>query len=107
MQSRYCSLPVWRKLPARRREHIRPHVEHRQQVIAALRIEHRYNQRLLGEIEPRDGVERIEVRPHHSLEIRWGEYSGTFENVFIGPLPNSFPDALLVNCLRVMSIVTS
>ncbi|MNF03617.1 hypothetical protein D3C80_2029750 [compost metagenome] len=36
-----------------------------------------------------------------------GGYSGTLTNMFIGPLPNSLPGSMLVNCLRVMSMVNS
>jgi hypothetical protein len=36
-----------------------------------------------------------------------GGYSGTLTNMFIGPLPNSLPDSMLVACLRVISIATS
>jgi hypothetical protein len=32
-----------------------------------------------------------------------GGKAGTFTNMFIGPLPNSFPASMFVDCLRVMS----
>jgi hypothetical protein len=35
-----------------------------------------------------------------------GGYSGTLLNMFIGPLPNSLPGSMLVNCFLVISIVT-
>ena len=52
--------------PARRGEHIRPHVEHWQQVITAARVGNRNDHRLLGEIQPSRGVERVEIRPNGS-----------------------------------------
>jgi hypothetical protein len=55
--------------PARRREHIRPHVEHRQEVIPPARVRHGDDLRFFGEIEPRNGIERIEVDPHDHLQI--------------------------------------
>ena len=51
------------RAPARRGEHVGPHVEHRQQVIAAAGVGRRDDHRLLGQIEPAAGIERVEVRP--------------------------------------------
>ncbi|MCY1458169.1 hypothetical protein D9M71_755280 [compost metagenome] len=59
------------------------------------------------------------VRSSHAMEYKVskferttplkfaGGYSGTLTNMFIGPLPNSLPGSMLVNCLRVMSMVNS
>jgi hypothetical protein len=58
--------------PARRGEHIRPHVEHWQQVITAARIGNRNDHRLLGEIQPSRGVERVEIRPNNDFHVRCG-----------------------------------
>ena len=55
--------------PAGRREDVRPHVEHRQEIIPTVRVRRGDDQRFLGEIEPRDGIERVEVRAHDALEI--------------------------------------
>ena len=67
--------------PARRGEHIRPHVEHRQQVIAAVCIGNRHDHRLLGEIKPSRGVERIEIRPNNDFHVRWGILRNVCERV--------------------------
>ena len=56
--------------PARRGEHVGPHVEHRQQVVAPLRIGNRDDHRLLGQVEPGAGIQRVEVRPDHDLHVR-------------------------------------
>ena len=58
-----------RRAPARRREDIGPHVEHRQQVVASIGIRCRDDDRLLGHVEPGDGIQRIEVGAHDAFEI--------------------------------------
>jgi hypothetical protein len=55
-------------------KHVSPHVEHRQEVVAALCVSSRNDHRLLREVEPRDGIERVEVRPHDIAKVRRREY---------------------------------
>ncbi len=55
--------------PARRGEHVGPHVEHRQHVIAPAGVGGRDHHRPLGQIEPGAGVERVEIRPHDDLHV--------------------------------------
>ena len=94
------------RAPAGRGEHVGPHVEHRQQVIAPVRIGHRDDHRLLRQIEPGAGIERVEVRPHHHLHVRRRDMPATLANVFAGAeIPSGL--ATLVSCFRVTSIVTS
>ncbi len=52
---------------ARGDEHVGPHVEHRQHVVAAPRIRHADQQRFLRHVEPHQRIERVDVRPHHIL----------------------------------------
>jgi hypothetical protein len=58
-----------RRPPARRRENIRPHIEHRQEVISPVRVGCGNDLWFLGQIEPRNGIERIEVDPNDHLQI--------------------------------------
>ena len=67
--------------PARRGEHVGPHVEHRQQVVAPMRIGHRDDHRLLGQVEPGAGIQRVEVRPDHDLHVRRRERGKVGEGV--------------------------
>src|SRR5262249_8987264 len=46
-----------------------PHVEHWQKIITTISIGRRHNHRLLGQVEPGNGIKSIEVYPHHALEI--------------------------------------
>src|ERR1700731_4838887 len=55
--------------PAWRRKHIRPYVEHRQQVVASARIGDGDDHRLLRKIEIGTGVQGVEVGTHDGLEI--------------------------------------
>src|SRR5262245_60532047 len=57
--------------PTRRSKHVGPHVEHRQQIVAAPGIGHRNDYWLLADIEPSRRIQRIEIWPHHTLEIGW------------------------------------
>jgi len=56
--------------PAERGENVRPHVEHRQEIVAAVRVRRRDDQRLLGEVEPGARIEGVEIRPDDVFEIR-------------------------------------
>ena len=67
--------------PARRGEHVGPHVEHRQQIVAAAGVRHRDDHRLLGQIEPAARIERIEIRPNHDLHVGGGKRSDIGEAV--------------------------
>ncbi|MCY1425716.1 hypothetical protein D9M71_415110 [compost metagenome] len=67
--------------PAGRSEHIAPHVEHRQQVVAAVGIWSGNHQGLGGEVQPGDGIEGIEIRTHHALEIGWRVFGHADEHV--------------------------
>ena len=55
--------------PAGRSEHVGPHVEHRQQIVTAMGVRRGDNHRLPGQVEPRAGIKRVEVRPHDDFEI--------------------------------------
>ena len=55
--------------PAGRREDVRPHVEHRQEVKPPVRVRCGDDLSVLGEVQPRDGIERVEVRTHDDLVI--------------------------------------
>src|SRR6516164_1593754 len=52
-------------LQPKRRKHICPHIEHRQQVIAIGGVWGRNDHRLLGKIKPGRGVERVKIRPNN------------------------------------------
>ncbi|MCY1425546.1 hypothetical protein D9M71_413350 [compost metagenome] len=53
-------------------EDVAPHVEHRQQVVAPVGIGRGNHQGLGGEVQPGNGIEGVEVRAHHALEVgRW------------------------------------
>jgi len=43
-----------------------PHIEHRQEVIAATGVRDGHHHWLFGQIEPAAGIERIEIGPHHA-----------------------------------------
>ena len=53
-----------RGAPTRRGKYVRPHVEHRQEVITPARVRDGDDHRLLGEVEVSNGVQRVEIRPH-------------------------------------------
>ncbi len=55
--------------PAGRGEHVAPHVQHRHQVVAPVRIRHAEHHRFLGEVQPGRRIERVEVRPHHHPKV--------------------------------------
>jgi hypothetical protein len=55
--------------PARRGEHIGPHVEHRQKVVAPIGVGRRDHHRLFGEIKPAARIEGVEIRPHHHAHV--------------------------------------
>ena len=57
------------RAPAGRREHVRPHVEHRQEIVAPAGVRHRDDHGLLGHVEVRDGIQRVEVRSNDDLDI--------------------------------------
>ena len=69
------------RAPARGRENVGPHVEHRQQVITPMRIRNRYDHRLLGQVEPGAGIESVEVRPDHHLHVSRGVFQDVGERV--------------------------
>src|SRR5215471_20780055 len=58
---------------ARYGEHISPHIEHRQQEIAAAGICRRHDDGPIGQIEPSARIERIEIRTHYSPHLRGWE----------------------------------
>jgi signal transduction histidine kinase len=58
-------------------------------LIAAVRIGNRYDHRLLGEIQPSRGVERVEIRPNNGFQVRWGILRKIYERVHWPP--KSFP----------------
>ena len=57
------------RAPARRREDVRPHVQHRQQVEFAVRVRRRHDLRVLSEVQPSDRIKRVEVDPHDDLHV--------------------------------------
>ncbi|MNF82618.1 hypothetical protein D3C84_649270 [compost metagenome] len=59
-----CGAPAWRS------EHIAPHIEHRQQIEAAVRVRRGDDQRFLRQIEPGDGIQSVEIGAHNAFEIR-------------------------------------
>src|SRR5262245_26467179 len=96
--------------PARRGEYIRPHVEHRQQVITPVGIRRGNNQRLFDEIQPRNRVQseyRVSKLGRTTTFSEAVGCPGLLLNVFGGPNNGSFPAGRLVICLRVRPIVTS
>ena len=70
-----------RGAPAGRSEHVGPHVEHRQQIIAPAGVGRRDDHRLLGQIEPAARIERVEIRPHHDAHVGGGKCSDIGEAV--------------------------
>jgi len=54
------------------REHIRPHVEHLEQVVAPAGVGHREHHRLARDVDPGQRVERVEVEAHDILLIGFG-----------------------------------
>ena len=85
-------------LPARRHDHetarsgarcafaggckdVRPHIEHRQEVVAALRVGNGDHPRLLGKVEPGDRVEGVEVRPHDIAKVGGRELPDVGEGI--------------------------
>ena len=67
--------------PAGRRENVRPHVEHRQEVISPVRVWRGDDLRFLGEVQPRDRIERVEVDPHDHLQVCWWVLRNVHEHV--------------------------
>ena len=95
-----------RGAPTRRRKYVRPHVEHRQQVITPARVRDRDDHRLLRQVQIAAGIQSVEVRAHDRFEIRWWECVRVSEHIHrAAEAPG--PGAIFVSCLRVTSMVTS
>ena len=54
-----------RRAPTRRGKYVRPHVEHGQKIITPARVRDGDDHRLFGEVEIANGVQRVEIGPHH------------------------------------------
>ena len=62
-----------RGAPTRRRKYVRPHVEHRQEIITPARVRDRNDHRFLRQVQIAAGIQRVEVRSHDRFEIRGRE----------------------------------
>ena len=70
-----------RRAPTRRRKYVRPHVEHRQQIVAPAGVRDRNDHRLLRQVQIGAGIQSVEVRAHDRFEIRWWERLHVNEHV--------------------------
>ena len=77
---------------ARVGEHVGPHVQHRQHVVAIAAVRGRRSGPGRGEVEPRRGVEGVEVRPYDDPEVGRRELADVAERVG-GPDPGFCPPA--------------
>ena len=64
------------------------------------------NHRLPGQVEPRAGIQGVEVRPHDALEIGGRVSRDVVEHVH-RTLAEFLAGSMLMACLRVTSIVMS